>query len=173
MEKVTLAIDGSTSRTGWAFRANGKVHHGVIIPPKKYKGDVMYRSRWIANEVATLVDCYDVVNLVIERPIKKGSIDSTIKLSLFDGMVIGAVRHGYTLTPLPSEWRSWYGLKTKATGRAVRDDWKNGAIKEVQDLGYEIHYDVINKGKSNERIEYSDDEAEAILILLASEKKGL
>lgn len=170
MDKITLAVDASTNGTGWAFRLNGTVHHGVIKAPKEYDKDVMSRSRYMAHTLAELVDCYDVVNLMIERPIKKLSIDTTIKLSLVDGMIIGAVRHGYTITPLPNEWRSWYGLTVDKNNRSK---WKDMAIAEAQAQGYDLTYRLVNKGKANERKDYSDDEAEAILILLAAEKKGL
>lgn len=175
MDNITLAIDGSTTATGWAFRdSKGIIHHGVITAPEDEKNPVT-RSRYIADILQEIVHDYNVVNLMIEKPISKGKINTTISLAWSNGIIIGSIPHDYTINPLPGEWRSWYGLKTeKQKGQSVRDDWKTAAIKEVQRLGFDISIKkIVYKGKPNERIELSDDEAEAILILLAAERKGM
>ncbi|QVD49419.1 holliday junction resolvase [Lactococcus phage Nocturne116] len=166
--KITLGIDSSTSSTGWAFRdENGNIKHGIA---KGKSSDWFERSRQIANNLVDILKDYDIINIVIEKPIKKASIDTTIKCAIANGIVIGALPHSYSMEVLPSEWRSWYGLKGGNTkGQTKRTDWKEAAIQEALKLGYKISYKTNKKGE----ITYIDDEAEAIIILLAAEKKGL
>lgn len=158
MKKITLALDISTSCTGWAYYVYGddKVVTGYIKP----KRSLGWRERveQMQLDLQALTAGYEITNLVVEQVLykKPGNVDSTIKLAKANGMITTTLKHEQLLEFLPSEWRSYLGIQQ---GRGVkREELKREAIRLAKLDGIKTK---------------SDDEAEAYLILKSVRMKGL
>lgn len=157
MKKITLALDISTSCTGWAYYIyeDDKVVTGYSKP----KTSLLWRERveQMQLDLQALTAGYEIVNLVVEQVLHKrpGSIDSTIKLAKANGMLTTALKHSYLMEFLPSEWRKLVGMQQ---GKMKREDFKREALRLAKLDGIKTK---------------SDDEAEAYLILKSVMMKGL
>ena len=160
MKKITLALDISTSCTGWAYYIydDNKIVTGAIKPRKS----LGWRERveQMQLDLQALTAGYEIVNLVVEQVLykKPGNIDSTIKLAKANGILTTTLKHENLMEFLPSEWRAMLGMRQ---GRGViRDDLKAQAIALARADGLKLR-------------KTEDDEAEAYLILKAVRMKGL
>lgn len=160
MKKITLALDISTSCTGWAYYVydDDKIISGAIKPRSTMKW--RERVEQMQLDLQALTAGYEITNLVVEQVLHKkpGNVDSTIKLAKANGMITTTLKYENLMEFLPSEWRAMVGIKQ---GRGVvREDLKAQAIALAR-------ADGLNLRKTE------DDEAEAYLILKAVRLKGL
>lgn len=160
MKKITLALDISTSCTGWAYYVydDDKVVTGYIKPRRS----LGWRARveQMELDLRALTAGYQIVNLVVEEVLykKPSKVTDTIKLAKANGILTTALKHENLMEFLPSEWRAMLGMKQ---GRGVlRDELKAQAIALARADGIKLRKE-------------DDDEAEAYLILKAVRLKGL
>lgn len=158
MKKITLALDISTSCTGWAYYIyeDDKIVTGYSKP----RTTLQWRERveQIELDLKALTAGYQIANLVVEQVLHKkpGNVDTTIKLAKTNGIITGGLKHDNLIELLPSEWRSYLGIKQ---GRGVkREELKREALRMAKLDGIKTK---------------SDDEAEAYLILKSVRMKGL
>lgn len=160
MKKITLALDISTSCTGWAYYIydDDKTVTGAIRPRKS----LGWRERveQMELDLRALTAGYEIVNLVVEEVLykKPSKVTDTIKLAKANGILTTALKHENLMEFLPSEWRAMLGMKQ---GRGVlREELKAQAINLARADGLKLR-------------KTEDDEAEAYLILKAVRMKGL
>lgn len=154
MKTIMCSLDVSTNKTGFAVFQNGKYITSVLLDHSQNK-DIESRSVEMAQDIIKHLEKYAPTIVSIEDTYCGGNAASMKKLTRLQGVVLGwclCNKTDFNLY-LPSSWRKEFGNLFK--GRK-RNECKTIAIKYVKD---------------NLGIEVNDDEAEAILIGVATVKK--
>ena len=157
-----LALDLSTKRSGWATRANGELEYGAICANNT---DVEKRICVMREEIIKLINKYDIDTIIVEdvrpddnnNPYRSTSNHTGRVLMWLQGIVaITAYEQKKIKIEMftASEWRSKLNIQGY---RIKRDQQKQIDIEYVRE-----RYGISTQ----------DDEADAIGILDAYEKKG-
>lgn len=137
-----LALDLSSSSTGWAVYKDGScVEHGVVKP--RNKSAFFYRAVETARLVEELAKMYKVDTVIIEELKVLKNQKTLVKLGILHGFVISKLSHLKLYYVAPSVWRSYF----KCNGK--REEAKAKALTYCRANGFDVD---------------NDDEAEAILI---------
>lgn len=140
-----LALDTSSSKTGWAMFENSKYKKSGIINfdtnecKKKYKGNPEQRLEDMCLAIINLLREYKPDIIVIEKLNVSRNMNATRVLS----KVIGTVYTYYILTDdcsyfeiQPTQWRSQLGMQS---GKKKRDELKQLSIEYVKNtLGKDV-----------------------------------
>lgn len=145
-EQVILALDVSTTSTGYALYEGDKlIHFGYIKP--KYK-DWLTRVRKMAEEVANINSEKPINTVVIEDTFFLKNINTVKKLCLAQGILLGKLPEAELVQVFPNTWKKHFGL---GKGKATRTEQKQTSISVAETLFL-----------LNTRL--NDDEADAILM---------
>lgn len=146
--KTILALDVSTSATGYALYSEGTCKlSGVIKKPASKKNNWLIRVQEMAKELENVLSDYNVDVFVIEDSFNSLNVKTLKKLCLAQGLLIGRLIGESELVQVyPKEWQAYYGL-----ARMKRAEIKEKSIGIAQKI----------TKMSNPK---SDDEADAIVI---------
>ena len=145
-EQVILALDVSTTSTGYALYVGDKLtKFGFIKPTGK---DWLVRVRKMADKVAELDKDYSIDTVVIEDTFFLKNIKTVKKLCLAQGILLGQLPKANLIQVFPNTWKKHFGL---GKGKATRDEQKQTSISVAETL-FLIEYGI------------NDDEADAILM---------
>lgn len=145
-EQVILALDVSTTSTGYALYVGDKLtKYGFIKPTGK---DWLVRVRKMANKVAELDKEYSIDTIVIEDTFFLKNIKTVKKLCLAQGILLGQLPDANLIQVFPNTWKKHFGL---GKGRATRSEQKQTSISVAETMF------LIGHG-------INDDEADAILM---------
>lgn len=145
-EQVILALDVSTTSTGYALYVGDKLtKFGFIKPTGK---DWLVRVRKMADKVAELDKDYSIDTVVIEDTFFLKNIKTVKKLCLAQGILLGQLPKANLIQVFPNTWKKHFGL---GKGKATRDEQKQTSISVAETL-FLIGYGI------------NDDEADAILM---------
>lgn len=145
-EQVILALDVSTTSTGYALYVGDKLtKFGFIKPTGK---DWLVRVRKMADKVAELDEEYSIDTVVIEDTFFLKNIKTVKKLCLAQGILLGQLPKANLIQVFPNTWKKHFGL---GKGKATRDEQKQTSISVAETL-FLIEYGI------------NDDEADAILM---------
>lgn len=145
-EQVILALDVSTTSTGYALYVGDKLtKYGFIKPTGK---DWLVRVRKMANKVTELDEEYSIDTVVIEDTFFLKNIKTVKKLCLAQGILLGQLPKANLIQVFPNTWKKHFGL---GKGKATRDEQKQTSISVAETLF------LIGHG-------INDDEADAILM---------
>lgn len=145
-EQVILALDVSTTSTGYALYVGDKLtKFGFIRPTSK---DWLIRVRKMADKVAELDKDYSIDTVVIEDTFFLKNIKTVKKLCLAQGILLGQLPNAELIQVFPNTWKKHFGL---GKGKATRDVQKQTSISVAETL-------FLISAKIN------DDEADAILM---------
>ena len=149
MKKCTMiALDTSTTITGYAIYFNGVLNKHNIIDLSNYN-DSIYRTKQMKLRIIQLLKDLEPDIVVIEANRNNNNVKTVRLLSSIMGVV-----EGYCLTydiyyeelP-PSQWRKY--VKDNEILPTHRDDLKKWSIDKVTNMGISIQ---------------TDDESDAILL---------
>lgn len=145
-EQVILALDVSTTSTGYALYVGDKLtKYGFIKPTGK---DWLVRVRKMANKVTELDEEYSIDTVVIEDTFFLKNIKTVKKLCLAQGILLGQLPKANLIQVFPNTWKKHFVL---GKGKATRDEQKQTSISVAETL-FLIEYGI------------NDDEADAILM---------
>lgn len=145
-EQVILALDVSTTSTGYALYVGDKLtKFGFIKPTGK---DWLVRVRKMADKVAELDKEYSIDTVVIEDTFFLKNIKTVKKLCLAQGILLGQLPKANLIQVFPNTWKKHFGL---GKGKATRDEQKQTSISVAETMF------LIGHG-------INDDEADAILM---------
>lgn len=145
-EQVILALDVSTTSTGYALYEGDKlIHFGYIKPKDK---DWLTRVRKMAEEVANINSEKPINTVVIEDTFFLKNIKTVKKLCLAQGILLGKLPDAELVQVFPNTWKKHFGL---GKGKATRTEQKQTSISVAETLF------LINT-------RLNDDEADAILM---------
>lgn len=145
-EQVILALDVSTTSTGYALYVGDKLtKFGFIKPTGK---DWLVRVRKMANKVTELDKEYSIDTVVIEDTFFLKNIKTVKKLCLAQGILLGQLPKANLIQVFPNTWKKHFGL---GKGKATRDEQKQTSISVAETMF------LIGHG-------INDDEADAILM---------
>lgn len=145
-EQVILALDVSTTSTGYALYVGDKLtKFGFIKPTGK---DWLVRVRKMADKVAGLDKDYSIDTVVIEDTFFLKNIKTVKKLCLAQGILLGQLPKANLIQVFPNTWKKHFGL---GKGKATRDEQKQTSISVAETMF------LIGHG-------INDDEADAILM---------
>lgn len=145
-EQVILALDVSTTSTGYALYEGDKlIHFGYIKPKDK---DWLTRVRKMAEEVANINSEKPINTVVIEDTFFLKNIKTVKKLCLAQGILLGKLPDAELVQVFPNTWKKHFGL---GKGKATRTEQKQTSISVAETLFL-----------LNTRL--NDDEADAILM---------
>lgn len=149
-----LSFDTSSSKSGWAYYANGIYKESGVINldtkecKKKYKNNSVQRLKDMCLSLFELLDKYKPDIIVIEKLNVGRNMQATRLLAKVIGFVYAyAITHDcYYFEIQPTQWRSQLGMQS---GKKKREELKKLSIEYVKN--------TLNK-------EASDDEADAICV---------
>lgn len=145
-EQVILALDVSTTSTGYALYVGDKLtKYGFIKPTGN---DWLVRVRKMADKVAELDKEYSIDTVVIEDTFFLKNIKTVKKLCLAQGILLGQLPKANLIQVFPNTWKKHFGL---GKGKATRDEQKQTSISVAETM-FLIEYGI------------NDDEADAILM---------
>lgn len=145
-EQAILALDVSTTSTGYAVYVDDKlVRYGFIKPKEK---DWVDRVRKMSDEVVLLSQEFNITTVVIEDTFFLKNIKTVKKLCLAQGMLLGQLPKANLIQVFPNTWKKHFGL---GKGKATRDEQKQTSISVAETL-----FLISNR--------LNDDEADAILM---------
>ena len=145
-EQVILALDVSTTSTGYALYVGDKLtKYGYVKPTGK---DWLVRVRKMANKVSELDKEYSIDTVVIEDTFFLKNIKTVKKLCLAQGILLGQLPKVNLIQVFPNTWKKHFGL---GKGKATRDEQKQTSISVAETMF------LIGHG-------INDDEADAILM---------
>ena len=145
-EQVILALDVSTTSTGYALYVGDKLtKFGFIKPTGK---DWLVRVRKMADKVVELDKDYSIDTVVIEDTFFLKNIKTVKKLCLAQGILLGQLPKANLIQVFPNTWKKHFGL---GKGKATRSEQKQTSISVAETL-FLIEYGI------------NDDEADAILM---------
>lgn len=145
-EQVILALDVSTTSTGYALYVGDKLtKYGFVKPTGK---DWLVRVRKMANKVNELDKEYSIDTVVIEDTFFLKNIKTVKKLCLAQGILLGQLPKANFIQVFPNTWKKHFGL---GKGKATRDEQKQTSISVAETMF------LIGHG-------INDDEADAILM---------
>lgn len=145
-EQVILALDVSTTSTGYALYVGDKLtKYGFVKPTGK---DWLVRVRKMANKVSELDKEYSIDTVVIEDTFFLKNIKTVKKLCLAQGILLGQLPKVNLIQVFPNTWKKHFGL---GKGKATRDEQKQTSISVAETMF------LIGHG-------INDDEADAILM---------
>lgn len=145
-EQVILALDVSTTSTGYALYVGDKLtKFGFIKPTGK---DWLVRVRKMADKVTKLDEEYSIDTVVIEDTFFLKNIKTVKKLCLAQGILLGQLPKANLIQVFPNTWKKHFGL---GKGKATRDEQKQTSISVAETMF------LIGHG-------INDDEADAILM---------
>lgn len=145
-EQAILALDVSTTSTGYAIYVDDKlVRYGFIKPKEK---DWVDRVRKMSDEVVLLSQEFNITTVVIEDTFFLKNIKTVKKLCLAQGMLLGQLPKANLIQVFPNTWKKHFGL---GKGKATRDEQKQTSISVAETL-----FLISNR--------INDDEADAILM---------
>lgn len=145
-EQVILALDVSTTSTGYALYEGDKlIHFGYIKPKDK---DWLTRVRKMAEEVANINSEKPINTVVIEDTFFLKNIKTVKKLCLAQGILLCKLPDAELVQVFPNTWKKHFGL---GKGKATRTEQKQTSISVAETLF------LINT-------RLNDDEADAILM---------
>lgn len=145
-EQIILALDVSTTSTGYALYEGDKlIHFGYIKPKDK---DWLTRVRKMAEEVANINSEKPINTVVIEDTFFLKNIKTVKKLCLAQGILLGKLPDAELVQVFPNTWKKHFGL---GKGKATRTEQKQTSISVAETLF------LINT-------RLNDDEADAILM---------
>lgn len=145
-EQVILALDVSTTSTGYALYVGDKLtKFGFIKPTGK---GWLVRVRKMADKVTKLDKEYSIDTVVIEDTFFLKNIKTVKKLCLAQGILLGQLPETELIQVFPNTWKKHFGL---GKGKATRDVQKQTSISVAETL-------FLISAKIN------DDEADAILM---------
>lgn len=145
-EQVILALDVSTTSTGYALYVGDKLtKFGFIKPTGK---DWLVRVRKMADKVTKLDEEYSIDTVVIEDTFFLKNIKTVKKLCLAQGILLGQLPKANLIQVFPNTWKKHFGL---GKGKATRDAQKQTSISVAETMF------LIGHG-------INDDEADAILM---------
>lgn len=145
-EQVILALDVSTTSTGYALYEGDKlINFGYIKPKDK---DWLTRVRKMAKEVASINSEKPINTVVIEDTFFLKNIKTVKKLCLAQGILLGKLPDAELVQVFPNTWKKHFGL---GKGKATRTEQKQTSISVAETLFL-----------LNTRL--NDDEADAILM---------
>lgn len=145
-EQVILALDVSTTSTGYALYEGDKlIHFGYIKPKDK---DWLTRVRKMAEEVANINSEKPINTVVIEDTFFLKNIKTVKKLCLAQGILLGELPDAELVQVFPNTWKKHFCL---GKGKATRTEQKQTSISVAETLF------LINT-------RLNDDEADAILM---------
>lgn len=145
-EQVILALDVSTTSTGYALYVGDKLtKFGFIKPTGK---DWLVRVRKMADKVTELDEEYSIDTVVIEDTFFLKNIETVKKLCLAQGILLGQLPKANLIQVFPNTWKKHFGL---GKGKATRDEQKQTSISVAETMF------LIGHG-------INDDEADAILL---------
>ena len=145
-EQVILALDVSTTSTGYALYVGDKLtKYGFIKPTGK---DWLVRVRKMADKVTELDKEYSIDTVVIEDTFFLKNIKTVKKLCLAQGILLGQLPESKLIQVFPNTWKKHFCL---GKGKATRDEQKQTSISVAETMF------LIGHG-------INDDEADAILM---------
>lgn len=145
-EQVILALDVSTTSTGYALYVGDKLtKYGYVKPTGK---DWLVRVRKMADKVAEIDKEYSIDTVVIEDTFFLKNIKTVKKLCLAQGILLGQLPKANLIQVFPNTWKKHFGL---GKGKATRDEQKQTSISVAETMF------LIGHG-------INDDEADAILM---------
>lgn len=148
-----LALDQASRTTGWAYFEDNKLkQHGKFIADQDDIGDRLF---YIKNQIKTLIDKYEIDEVVFEdiqfqKSVNGVSVPENVKTFKTLAMVFGIVYELCVELQMPrtavlaATWKSKLGIKGKQ-----RNDQKKDAQRFIKET-----YDI----------KCSQDEADAICI---------
>lgn len=155
MKKIIMcSLDVSTKKTGFAVFSNGKYKTSMLLDHSD-NSDVKSRSNEMTQDIIKCLESFQPVIVSIEDTYCGRNADTMKKLCRIQGAIYGwcLLNKSDFNVYLPSSWRKEFGNLFKGK---KRNECKTIAIKYVKD---------------NLGIEVNNDEAEAILIGVATVKK--
>lgn len=145
-EQAILALDVSTTSTGYAIYVDDKlVRYGFFKPKEK---DWVDRVRKMSEELVLLSHEFNITTVVIEDTFFLKNIKTVKKLCLAQGMLLGQLPNANLIQVFPNTWKKHFGL---GKGKATRDEQKQTSISVAETL-----FLISNR--------LNDDEADAILM---------
>lgn len=145
-EQVILALDVSTTSTGYAIYVGNKLtKYGHVKPTCK---DWLVRLRKMSDKVTELDKEYNIDTVVIEDTFFLKNIKTVKKLCLAQGILLGQLPKANLIQVFPNTWKKHFGL---CKGKATRDEQKQTSISVAETMF------LIGHG-------INDDEADAILM---------
>lgn len=145
-EQVILALDVSTTSTGYAIYVGNKLtKYGYVKTTGK---DWLVRVRKMADKVTELDKEYSIDTVVIEDTFFLKNIKTVKKLCLAQGILLGQLPNAELIQVFPNTWKKHFGL---GKGKATRDEQKQTSISVAETLFLT-------------GIKLNDDEADAILM---------
>lgn len=162
---MILALDASTTSTGYAIFDNGVLIDRGVIRPKG--GDVKERIKYVYWAIRVLFEKYEYQYVFIEDVPLSHTVNRRVaeNLLLLQGTIYSiCIEHGCQFIQMePTHWRKLAGIKAKR-----RDEQKAEAIQKADEL-YGFGYRYVD-AKEDARTGDSDV-CEAILIGIAGMKK--
>lgn len=148
MKEKLLALDTSTSSTGWAYFENGKYVVSDVISIKNQK-DTDLRMEQMISEIYRLIECYSPTVVVTEMTVVVRNPAVQRMLT----MILGAVYGNCVVNDIdyyslrPTEWRKLIDSGKKPKKRDELKEWSKQKVFEL--------YGIDN---------VTDDVSDAILI---------
>ena len=148
MKEKLLALDTSTSSTGWAYFENGKYVVSDVISIKNQK-DTDLRMEQMISEIYRLIDCYSPTIVVTEMTVVVRNPAVQRMLTMILGAVYGncVVNNIDYYSLRPTEWRKLIDPGKKPKKRDELKEWSKQKVFEL--------YGIDN---------VTDDVSDAILI---------
>lgn len=148
MKEKLLALDTSTSSTGWAYFENGKYVVSDVISIKNQK-DTDLRMEQMISEIYRLIQCYSPTVVVTEMTVVVRNPAVQRMLTMILGAVYGncVVKDIDYYSLRPTEWRKLIDSGKKPRKRDELKEWSKQKVYEL--------YGIEN---------VTDDVSDAILI---------
>ena len=145
-EQVILALDVSTTSTGYAIYVGDKLTQYGFFKPKE--NEWLSRVRKMTEELQELKSNYNITTVVIEDTFFLRNIKTVKKLCLAQGILLGQLPEANLIQVFPNTWKKHFGL---GKGKATRDEQKQTSISVAETM-FLIEHGI------------NDDEADAILM---------
>lgn len=145
VSKTILALDVSTTSTGYAVYYNGDLHtYGTVSHKSK---DWLERVRFMAETIHMMDKIKPITHVVVEDTYVSKNVNTVKKLCLAQGILLGSLPNAELIQVYPTVWKAHFGL-TK--NKSARGDQKANSMSVAEII-------TLQSVKN-------DDEADAVLI---------
>lgn len=140
-----MALDTSTTKTGWSIFIDGKYNDcGLIDLSDMKKSTAEDRIPIMIKEIENIIIDYSPDIIVVENTVVSRNVSAQRFLTMLLGMIwyICINRNIEFQTVRPTEWRSWVSSEKKGNKREELKIWSMNKVNEL--FGFVVESDDVS-----------------------------
>ena len=140
-----IALDTSTTKTGWSIFIDGKYNDcGLIDLSDMKKTTAEDRIPIMIKEIENIIIDYSPDIIIVENTVVSRNVSSQRFLTMLLGMVwyICMNKNIEFQTVRPTEWRSWVSSEKKGNKREELKAWSMNKVNEL--FGFVVESDDVS-----------------------------